>query len=1063
MKFKAMTAIAVTALFLLTALGATVNAQTANAASTQSFSFPYSYGTPQVPSDVGAQGHVGPTVPNSSIGITVPLSGIGAQGHVGPVNITTNGYFPIVNSTVTITVHNGTTSSSVLAVGVSVFLENLTFDTFYHGGVTSSSGVVTLTVPEGWVEIGANASTTVFTNFLSSVHITSSSASYSVYLYPSTESVKAVDNPSASSGDVWYTTGPDLGNYNTLSIPGLTVELLNESNSGAVLTTAYTMNNGSVEFTNVNTAYNYALFTMGSLASALTGWNYNMSNSTSSTFIFGSKTILSLISTSGGENSAGAGPLSPQWSSTATITGTVFPSRFSHNWSLSSNTVVKNGTVYLGTVITNGYSIEFVNDLIYYQTSNDLINSVVHIVNSSLFGIALILNGNTQLSYYTNGLVADHSWIALYGYQLCEPESINNSYIELPHANALSIISAIPVLTPGSYINDIIINSIFGFVPLTFAHDTVINSSIGTRLSVSAKSFLNSNFANISYTITNAYSVLNYGGQRANHTTFYDDVFNGITYGLYSNSLSATNVTSGGVSVVVSNCNYSGILPSFTTPTGLIPNIDYLNLTFSSFNPSTGNTTDFYANHTFINNDLFVNRMMPFDFLESHKQTSNYEGYFPSIAVVRNAILSYNYVNWSSSGNGNNSGFIFGKGSANVTAMHNYFTGLFIAGGFFESYINKLDYSNNTIESSYENSTISDFFNNSYAVPNGMSPIYTYTNHSVMNISYSSFLEILGGKGAPYDIGMIGATTETVNVNHVLFDAKNMYHNSSYFAQPFTAYFMPEYGNIYLNNSYFLNLNNYTKLFAYGPNFYHNSFWPVNIDFNNNHFFVSPYSSEAILPVTAINGNITASTYVNPVNGSSASKLTLSITKNPYMFNAGKTEATDSAGFGGNAYVYAPDVMLSDSQLTISYSNGLVGGPQPNFTWQGYKYTESVEPSYISVGANSTKAPPVDLQFNGQPNTQYAVAMYDHGSLIDYTNVTSNANGVVTFQYNPATMPLDPVFSLTTFNPVITPINSMFTNSELVLTIVAGFAIFVAAAIALGVGQRRTRHRGRKR
>lgn len=159
----------------------------------------------------------------------------------------------------------------------------------------------------------------------------------------------------------------------------------------------------------------------------------------------------------------------------------------------------------------------------------------------------------------------------------------------------------------------------------------------------------------------------------------------------------------------------------------------------------------------------------------------------------------------------------------------------------------------------------------------------------------------------------------------------------------------------------------------------------------------------------------------------------------------------------------APDVNVSSGTPTISYANGLVGGPQPNFTWDGYKYTESVEPSYIQVGVNSANAPPVNLQFNGAPNTAYSVAMYDNGQLIDYTNVTSNANGVVTFTYNPATMPLDPVFQLTAFNPVITPINSMFTNSELVLTIVAGFAIFVAAAIALGVGQRRTRHRGRKR
>ena len=181
---------------------------------------------------------------------------------------------------------------------------------------------------------------------------------------------------------------------------------------------------------------------------------------------------------------------------------------------------------------------------------------------------------------------------------------------------------------------------------------------------------------------------------------------------------------------------------------------------------------------------------------------------------------------------------------------------------------------------------------------------------------------------------------------------------------------------------------------------------------------------------------------------------------------------TLAADYGFNRFTSSANISTLFIQSPLmNTTSGLVLKPYYFFSGDtnyvnvmGYNYSYSImSGSKYSISVNSTKAPPVDLEFNGAPNTEYAVAMYDHGSLIDYTNVTSNANGVVTFQYNPATMPLDPVFQLTAFNPVITPINSMFTNSELVLTIVAGFAIFVAAAIALGVGQRRTRHRGRKR
>ena len=80
------------------------SAQSAYSHSLVSFSFPYSYGTPQVPSDVGAQGTQGPTVPTSQIG---NRTGSGSNVKFYPPTAPP--------STVTFDVFNGTVQSSVYA------------------------------------------------------------------------------------------------------------------------------------------------------------------------------------------------------------------------------------------------------------------------------------------------------------------------------------------------------------------------------------------------------------------------------------------------------------------------------------------------------------------------------------------------------------------------------------------------------------------------------------------------------------------------------------------------------------------------------------------------------------------------------------------------------------------------------------------------------------------------------------------------------------------------------------------------------------------------------------
>ena len=114
-------------------------------------------------------------------------------------------------------------------------------------------------------------------------------------------------------------------------------------------------------------------------------------------------------------------------------------------------------------------------------------------------------------------------------------------------------------------------------------------------------------------------------------------------------------------------------------------------------------------------------------------------------------------------------------------------------------------------------------------------------------------------------------------------------------------------------------------------------------------------------------------------------------------------------------WTIAPDVNVTSGRPVVSQTNGLVSGPQPNFFWHGYNYSESVEPSYIAVGVNSSRAPPISLQFTGlSPTSDYTVYGYYAGNGTNFyaQNYISNKTGVVNQTYAPSSMPLDPTFAI---------------------------------------------------
>ena len=78
----------------------------------------------------------------------------------------------------------------------------------------------------------------------------------------------------------------------------------------------------------------------------------------------------------------------------------------------------------------------------------------------------------------------------------------------------------------------------------------------------------------------------------------------------------------------------------------------------------------------------------------------------------------------------------------------------------------------------------------------------------------------------------------------------------------------------------------------------------------------------------------------------------------------------------------------------------------------------------IQVGVNSSKAPSIVIQFQGNPGQQYYVQVINGNSMVENISVVGQQNtGLVDVTYNPAIMPLDPIFNLyTPSSPTPTPI-----------------------------------------
>ena len=1013
---KRIAAIMIASLFVLTAF-AVLEMPTAMASTpTQDFSFPYSYGQPQVPSDVGAQGIVGPTVPLSDIGITEP---IGAQGTQGPSYQYLFVKIPIIFN---VTVYNGTSLSHSPSVHALVTLMNATTGNSIQG-YTDTSGDISLSTYSGhqWLTVTQPNGVINFTEFVSTGQTSSV-----VYLLPSSYSSKTIDNGPLSNDTATLAISPQnvyvkgastfLGMYQQLNVT------VWNNTGNKLLTYVATGSNATAMLYGLNTLYSYN-FTINGAIQPLTGIHYPFVN----------QLISSDFTLPSGFSRSTPGSIADTATTMhgGTISGSPLPGTNPSygEWELSQNTYINSSTIWIGApVLLNGYTLSFNDDTIFY-------NATPTGISGSGNGRLLVSN-STFISYSTFSIQME-SGTSVFNHSNIFGSIMNDTTYLAALGNASFPYQAgLPSYLNHSNVEDVMFSGSFPESP-QWSNDTLnwINSSNGGGNGISLTGFkyvtMNNTYdlqfdpnGNISYSIISN-STLNRNGKPGTTNFYQDFIGRGFTWIELANGLTFNHV------VINITYQYGKTPNSYPRGWAYPTPFSMGNFTYSVWESSAPSIQGFYvypdAN---VSNDIF-------NFSDSMSAV----GYWSSNTRYTSDLASMSSVGgmgFHGSGNRithnlfylqNQGPWTFGNGAV---IANNEFLNQWVEEGTLQGMGNNDVIENNTFEGNYINWS---FINETSDYFSGYQPLQTIMGGTNLTLMYNSFYS---------------RANMAYLVDSGLKIAKyNVFYNDQSSGPNYTANYRVKFGGTdiidtqsgIVSDNYFLNLNQWsvTPIIT-------DSGTDVNI--SGNHYYVSPFVG-AFVPLT--NSSTNRNVYEDDIGATSV----VSISGGTYTYNSTYTLPPLYSGFPMvYRYIFVPDVNTLSGTPTISYSNGLVGGPQPNFTWDGYKYTESVEPSYIQVGVNSANAPPVNLQFNGAPNTAYSIAMYDHGQLIDYTNVTSSANGVVTFTYNPATMPLDPVFELTTFH-IVTSGSTAVPPEVFLYVLLAGGALLGAGAIIVAAVDRR--------
>ena len=935
---------------------------------------------------------------------------------------------------------------------------------------------------------------------------------------PKSNTTAIVNNgPSSTYGNIWVSAKSPVFN---IQVP-ITINLLNNSASNAVLAHATTLPNGTAEFKNVSSSYNYQA--TGDTNQSATSIIYDFETSATPVFTVASKgNITQYVSV---------------WESSrisAKVVGTaVNPAN--NQWGMATDTTVSNGTFDIGTAATTSggpFSLTFYNtSVLFNDTVLSSENFNIIIENS----IVTFENVNTVIAYVPyahlvvkNSIIYLPNFVSTYNQQYALNWSVINSTIVGGGSECTQI--------GGSYTNSTVYDvasyptSGYTHSVANFTQSSVLNSTLTWNYDLNMSHSLVQNsliydwiggpcFINNSV-LNSAQWDFSTSSNPSAEVHGYNDVFNltrgyfslsGYQYmamGMQGNATGSINSIS---SILLNRVDLRFIMPTGENSTefysasrtlSMAAQTVIINNSFVAVNITPFPDAGIGGNTLFLNNDYFdqfTNLSAQVGYLEGLTSSFN-----PLLDIVGHYKTTISYsmfsgVNMFLLSGGNPPGqsaslayshdifenYVIGSARSNIggPSTNPNFNGVISNSTFKNVLFNATVYDKSTANYPYVGLDWS-FIGNS-----GLRPPRPAVNNywSYIHNTFDSFIPgpttALGSGGVLWLANQETQFNITDNLfkNSPAYSKPVSFQNGSYYTAPYTSDIDATTGYTTITGNWFLNLSNQTLPIVGSGSSDVGGASPI-LNITNNHFYWSPPILSSIIPFNRTtniiqaygpkdyrtgNPTISGIGYELPLD-TNGTLYTIS-GNNQYLYNTTITQNNSYGGAGSGgisewglsntefvySWVFCPDVNTLSGTPTISYSNGLVGGPQPNFTWQGYKYTESVEPSYISVGANSTKAPPVDLQFQtSTPGTLRTVDIYENGALWGNETVRANTQGVVTVSYDPSTQPLDPIFSLVPLTsspppPLPPAIVHAPDNVRLFLFVAAaGFGGFMLAAIA---------------
>ncbi len=1100
----------------------------ASPSAVNSFTFPYQYGTPTVPSDVGAQGIQGLTVPQSQIGVH---GSIGAR--LGNWIPHSQWYEKIIANPVSLDMQvlYGVISDSSSAAGSIVTLTNLTTGNNVTMSVPTDS-YTNFSITAGWYVLQIKSASDTYMNFTQYLDI-KSSETITRYLMPVSYSHITVDNGPASV-DERYIFYPISQTFSPLTLTEIQVNLYNSTSPLTLLATGYTNdysnaadNQGieGVNFSGLNVNYNYYVSVQGynnPLTGVITQYeNYSFN---------GGGSITGNISIKVAAPDAVNSNINYF---TGTVSGTSFPSPQNSNvtsfakYQLTENTTLSNGYGVLSfPVSTSLSSVRFTvqnstvmflyNNLIYGYpygfgagVSFDFINSTV------------ILNG-LSAAFSTNGVSPNSPITLLNSIFVMSSQNFTSDkpYYNFSHvANSLIEFGSVPYSQPG---NDYAYWNLQNVNNSIFYDDHSIETT-GQTVALNYVSFVNVTFAN-NYPVEASNSYLN-DSVFLNSSLSLDT----LNFFAFNSNMTLTGFGTTGIgseTIVIGNTSNPGffgekgkgeitqsilsVVPA-SNLSWYFPRYNWTNNAygFTVYVPASTNISYSYINDS--NPGLLYTISSRYltvwnDIIDANETQSDYSYY--AGAVISHGVLNWTYLHHVyaqpevvlfGSRSVNASNFIedgaqfqfffpnatiqhgiFQYGFWGVTQMYFSMWGVF-QGGLYRG--NTVNISNNTFRYIGYNYNISSELNMIGYFPLSVELINPLNTpqpvpHMYLNIRHNTFMPYqvgVGGGSAP-GLLQIYEGNVTYNITYNVF-----YNSQQYVIGPHNIYGQynigQESGDIgvsagfpYIAHNWFLNLSNETLPITgngwIGTQEVLNE--PMGLQGKmtlvDNHFYFHPFP---LYQLDAPNGLGYNSKQLGPMTPTMISSLYTNISyeipeqynissptisdQNQYIYNT--TMLQKSVGVNTNlvnaySWAIAPDVNTLSGTPIISYSNGLVGGPQPSFTWKGYNYSESVEPTYIQVGVNSSKAPSVDLQFSGVPGTKYLVQAFSQGSEFESFVENASSSGILNATYNPATMPLDPTFEVSPYVAPLPPYNPVQPNPPMNFFPAYVFYILLAASAA---------------